>query len=312
MADAFQTLAHLVTINDRNALDDGISDLLDDAPLLSVLAAVEASNGTDHKFLKETTGPTVGFRSVSDGRENSRSVDTLVTISTKIMDASFAVDVALADNYKDGVSAYLDREGMRHLKAAFFGIEQQILGGTVDGASAGFTGLADSAVMNGASDDQVVDAGGTSAGTGSSCWLIRSAPDAVAAVLGNGGNVTIGDASVQRIAGSSTGTFSAYYTPVTGYAGLQLGSSLDAVRIANLTADSGKGLTDDLIADAASKFKASRGATLIVMGRRSWSQLQQSRTATTTNGAPAPFPTESFGIPIVVSDGCSETETLLT
>jgi hypothetical protein len=311
MADSFQTLAHLVTINDRNALDDGISDLLDDAPLLQVLAGIEASNGTDHKFLKETTGPTVGFRAVNDGRDNSVSVDTLITIATKILDASFSADVALADNYKSGVEAYLDREGMRHLKAAFFKLEKQLLGGTVDGDSAGFTGLADSADLNALADDQTVDAAGSAAGTGSSCWLIRTTDDAVAAVLGNGGNISVGDATVQRIAGSATGTFPGYYTPIQGYAGLQLGSKFDAVRIVNLTEDAGKGLTDDLIADALSKFKASRGANRIAMARRSITQLQQSRTATNPTGAPAPFPTEAFGVPITVSDGCSITETII-
>lgn len=311
MADSFQTLAHLVTINDRNALDDGISDLLDDAPLLSLMAGIEASNGTDHKFLKETTGPTVGFRSVNDGRDNSKSVDTLVTIATKILDATFAADVALADNYKDGVEAYLDREGLRHLKAAFFKMEQQILGGTVDADSAGFTGLADSADMNALSDDQVVDAGGTTASTGSSCWLIRTRDDAVAAVMGNGGDISMKDATIQRIDGA-TGTFSAYYTPIVGYSGLQLGSKFDAARICNLTADSGKGLTDDLISEAVVKFKASRRPNLCIMSRRSALQLQKSRTATNTTGAPAPFATDSFTVPIVVTDGQVDTEELLT
>lgn len=311
MADSFQTLAHLVKINDRNAVDDGISDLMDDAPLLQLLAAVEASNGTDHKFLKETTGPTVGFRSVNDGRENSKSDDTLVTIATKILDATFAADVALADNYQKGVEAYLDREGLRHLKAAFFKMEQQILGGTVNAEASGFTGLADSGDMNALADAQVVDAGGTTADTGSSCWLLRSRDDAVAAVMGNGGNITMKDATIQRIDGA-TGTFSAYYTPIVGYSGLQLGSKFDAVRICNLTADSGKGLTDDLIAEAFIKFKASRRPTLCVMSRRSALQLQKSRTATNVTGAPAPFAQDSHTVPIVVTDGQIDTEALIT
>jgi hypothetical protein len=48
------------------------------------------------------------------------------------------------------------------------------------------------------------------------------------------------------------------------------------------------------------------------MNRRSLRQLQQSRTATNSTGAPAPFPTEAFGVPIVVTDALLSTEALET
>jgi hypothetical protein len=59
-------------------------------------------------------------------------------------------------------------------------------------------------------------------------------------------------------------------------------------------------------------FPASRGPNYVVMNRRSLGQLQRSRTATNPTGAPAPFPQEAFGVPIVVTDQINSTETLLT
>ena len=79
-----------------------------------------------------------------------------------------------------------------------------------------------------------------------------------------------------------------------------------------LTADTGKGLTDLLIADLLSRFPASRPPTELVMNRRSLMQLQKSRTATNATGAPAPIPTESFGVPIIVTDQISSTEALVS
>jgi hypothetical protein len=47
------------------------------------------------------------------------------------------------------------------------------------------------------------------------------------------------------------------------------------------------------------------------MDKTSWYELQSSRTATNPTGAPAPFPTEAFGIPIVVTDSIPEDEAAL-
>jgi hypothetical protein len=48
---------------------------------------------------------------------------------------------------------------------------------------------------------------------------------------------------------------------------------------------------------------------MIVMNRTALAELRDSRTATNPSGAPAPFPTEAFGIPIVVTDILGDGET---
>ena len=312
MADAFLTLSDLTTINDANLADRDISDLLDDAPLLARLAA-DVVPGTDHKYVKETSAPVVGFRAVNDGLENTKSADTLVTINLKILDASFAIDKALADAYIGGPEAYIGREAARHLKSAFFHAEKQILSGTGNEAD-GFNGLPDDGNLNAVSDDMVVNAGGTTDSTASSVWAIRSAGDMndCVAIAGDNGKIDIGDSVVQRLAGSSTGSYPAYYTPIQGWLGLQIGGKYSVGRLANVTEDSGKTLSDSMLADLLSVFPAGRGPNYLVMSRRSLKQLQQSRTATNATGAPAPFPSEAFGVPIIVSDGVSDVETLVS
>ncbi len=89
MANDFLNINDLILINDMNLSDvEGITDLTNEAPVLARMPAVSASNGTQHKYLKETGAPNVGFRAVNTGREFDHSVDTLVSIDMKFIDAS--------------------------------------------------------------------------------------------------------------------------------------------------------------------------------------------------------------------------------
>lgn len=315
MADDFLTLTDLAKINSRDIADIEVSDLFDDSPVIKRLAADIASNGVTHKYVKETQAPVVGFRDINDGRENDTSEDTEVSITLKLLDASFRCDVALAGSYRLGAQAYLAREAKRHMKAAFFAAEKVLFYGTgTGGLTGGFTGLAQASTLDALADTgTVVNATGSTATTGSSVYLIRSGGDLSDCTLitGNDGNIEMMETVVQSFPGS-TGHFAAYYTPIMAYLGLQLGSAYSVVRICNLTEDSGKGLTDALIGSALSLFPASRQPTFMAMSRRSHKQLRASRTATNPTGAPAPFPSEAYGVPIVVTDALINTEAIVT
>lgn len=304
MADTFLTLTDLAKVNDANNADYGISDLLDDAPLVRALAA-EPTDGDTHKYLKQTGAPTVGFRSVNTGRENKASADTEVTVTLKLLDCSFVVDRALADQYRFGASAYVAREARRHLKAGFFELEKQVLYGTGN-AAGGFAGLADDTALDDLDDAMVVDGGGSGSDT-ESVWAIRTGNDLMDMVLitGMNGNIMIGETVSQFIDGA-TGRYPVYATPIFAWAGVQIGGAYSVGRLANI--DAGAGLTDDKISDLLALFPAGRGANMLVMSRTARKQLQQSRTATNSTGAPAPFPTESFGVPITTTDAITATE----
>jgi len=308
MADTFLSLADLTTINDARLADRQISDLLDKAPLLAVLAA-DVSPDTVHRYVKETAAPSVGFRDVNDGRENADSTDTSVTSTLEILDASFAVDQANADAYRHGREAYVGREAERHLRAAFFKAETQVIGGTVSGSSAGFTGLADE--LNALADTMMINGGASSGSDLSSVWAVKSGLNDVAVIIGQGGEISMGETVSQRIAGATTGTFPALYTPISGWMALQIGGTRSQGRICNLD-DSSNKLDDDKVASLLELFPAGGWPDYLVMSRRSLRQLQQSRTATNATGAPAEFPSESFGVPIIASDGAGDGESAIS
>ena len=268
MADVFQTTSDVTKFNDAELNIGIVSDVLDDAPFLRAMAA-RTIPGYTYKYLKKTANPAVGFRAANDGRENTKATYSNVTVTAAILDASFAVDVAVAQSDERGAMAHLGTQAVDHLRSAFAHAETEIIYGS---DSNGFTGLAGQTNLDGLSDAQVVNAGGTTADTGSSVWLVRSGLMDSHVVWGQEGVIGIGDTVIQRLAGSSTGTYPAYYTPITAWMGLQLGSVYSVVRIANITEDSGKGLTDSLISQALSEFPARRGPSFMVMSRRSQQQ----------------------------------------
>lgn len=303
------TLNDMILINDRNLADYEITDLLQQAPFLAALAADTSSNGTQHKYLKEITAPTVGFRAINQGRPHSKSVDEMVTVDLKILDAGWSVDKAAADIYKNGKDAFIDREGWRHLRAALFAAEQQLINGD---DTDGFIGMAQADGLTMTSDDMVLSGGASSDRT--SVWAVRSTPDFrdAALILGQNGNIEWGETLVQRVDDDEGDHFFAYVTPIQGWMGMQVGSRHSIARYANLGTGEGETLDDDKLAALIEKFPSGKPPTMFVMNRRSLRQLRDSRTATNMSGAPAPFPSEAFGIPIIVTDAITNAESAVT
>ena len=308
MSAATDTLAGLLIINDRNLSATEATDLLQDAPVVMKMNAQPASQGgTLHKFLRELTAPGVGFRAVGQGLTNAAGTVEAVTVTCELLDASFSRDIALALGYKDGQTAYMDKESAKAVRRAFFAVEQSIFASTI---SQQFTGLLGSGYTDQNADDQVVNAGGSG---GKSVWVMRSAEDGVSLIAGNEGRMTMSqeDATIQLYAGAGKGYYTALHRAILGYFGLQIGSKYDVVRIANLDATTGHTLTDAHLAEAVAKFPASKQPNMIVMNRTAIVELQASRTAVNPTGQEAPFPTSAFGFPIVVSDALPSNETVV-
>jgi hypothetical protein len=100
---------------------------------------------------------------------------------------------------------------------------------------------------------------------------------------------------------------------------MQVGSKYAVGRLKDATEDSAKGVTDARLAELLSKYPVGYRPNYWLMNRRSAYQLQASRSSTvnalgskssTGNEVWAPLPTESNGIPIVVTDSIGNTETL--
>lgn len=308
MANSFVTAGDLLQLADGNISDIDVSDLLEETPLLKAMSSIVASNSTSHEWLKKTAAPAAGFRSINDGVENTKATYTKVTQALKLFDAGFDIDMGLLK--AEGGEALKRREAIDHLTAAFVGMESQIIYGT-DSDAVGFNGFADLSSVDAVADEMVVDAGGTTASTASSVWAIRLGESAVSAVYGLGGQIEIGQEYSVLRSGSVTGSYDAMRTPILFYGGLQVATNYDLGRIANVTEDAGKGLTDDLLSELIGKFPAGRAPNVIAMSRRSLRQLQQSRTATNPTGSPAPFPSDAFGVQLVATDQISDTEAIL-
>jgi hypothetical protein len=321
MADTLTTLAELVRFNSLDVNPAEISDILNMSPVLRVMHAMQSSNGTTHKYNKETTAPTIGFRAVNAGADYTAGSSTQVSIDLKYIDAKIIEDVAACDAYRGGRTAWIDRLTVKQLRQALFTLEKQFFYGTQTGGdAAGFLGLADDANYDKKNDDLVTDAGGTTAATASSVWFLRSTPDdASVALVGAGDNllaqdninITVGEIFETVVLGSNSKSMVALARNAGGHLGVQIGSKYAVGRICNITADSGKGLTDLLLSTALQKFPAAMQPTMICMSRRSLGQLQRSRTTYNPIGMPAPRPTEYEGIPIIVTDAIGDTEALL-
>ena len=315
MADSYKTLSDLVTINQAGLADIEVSDIFADAPLLRALAAGPSSDGTNHKYTKETGAPVVGFRAPNAGRENSKSADTLVTIALKILDGSFAVDKAIADKFKKGPQAYIGKESGRFLKAMFAAAELEILRGTASGVSGaaadGFTGLEDA--LAAVAHDMVLSAGGDTADGCGSIYMIRTNGDGADCTIigadkaGDGMiDIEIGDSITQRIEDASGKHYTGYWTPIQAWMGLQIGSKYSVARMCNI--DEAALVNDDLLFSMWELFPETRKPNLLVMPGKIREWWRQSRTATNPTGAPAPTPVDFEGARVIATGSLSMTE----
>ena len=313
MAEAINTLAGLVQLNNLNNADLNVSDLLQDAPLIAAIAAVEASNGTNHSYLKETVAEGVAFRAPNAGVINAASQDEEVQVALTFLDGGFDVDVAIANKYKDGPEAYLEKRVPRKVSAMLASAESNLIYGAVSG---GFAGLLENTLLNSLSDSMVIGAGGTTADVNTSVLFLRSDEDNCALIAGNDGRISVDEPFMNVVYPDPTTDakrYDAWRVPVNAWLGMQYGSIYSVARIANLNAtDAGKTMTDDLAFEAIALFPSARQPNLCVMNRQSLEQLRSSRTATNDSGAPAPTPVSIGGIPIVVTDSIVNTEAIVS
>ncbi len=304
MANDLKTVAEVVAINGQDFDGGEFSDILNDAPALAAMGVKESSNGKDHKYVKKTAAPVVGFISNGVGRDFSKLTSIPVTDSLEAIDGSVMMPKVAADA-SDDREGTIQTEIMEHLKASMFEWEKQIFNGT-NNAAAGFNGFAD--VVTALSDAQAIDGGGTGSAL-TSVYMVRvnGSINGIAPVMNY--NLEVGETIVQNYNPGDGKNAPHYYTPVFGYTGLQIGNNYSIVRIANL--DASNSLTDDLLSQALERFPAGSSATHIFMNRAQRGALQRSRTTYSPTGQPAVLPSEYEGLPIIVTDALGQAETAL-
>lgn len=263
--------------------------------------------GLNYKTLIRTGLPTVSFRNANQGAAAQKGTYENRLIETYIFNPRWEADKAVADRHEDGAAAFISIEAAGIMEAAFQHLATQFYYGVGTGGDAkGFPGLLASLDTT----NMVVDAGGTTANTGSSVWAVKFGPRDVGWVYGADGSLALSEVSEARILDASSNPYTAYVQEMLAYPGLQVASTRSVARIRKLTEDSGKGLTDSLIAKLLNKFPAGYVPDVLLMSRRSLEQLRSSRTATNERGEPAPIPTSAFNIPIATTDAIKDTEAL--
>ncbi len=162
--------------------------------------------------------------------------------------------------------------------------------------------------------NKFVDAGGTTAGTGSSAWFVKVGDmedGNLSMVFGNNRGFSLREWILQQmVVGPTTEVADVHTNQISCAVGAQL-ADLDAVvRIGKLTEDAGKGMTDSLAYRALEKFPTNMKPDFVLMTKRSVRQLRDSRTNDKGGDSQAPWPTDVAGIRIVETDSILNTEAL--
>lgn len=272
------------------------------------VGAARGIDGVNYPTLVTVEDPVVTFVDVNEGSDHTKARQEERLTECFNMNPRWGVGVLAAKRSKDPIDVIMARQAGPHLRAAWRQVCKCFYYGrhATLGDPKGFPGL----LAGYDATNMVVDAGGTTADTGSSAWLVAFGPEFLQWVWGNNVQMQISDLEIRESLDANNKPYSRYHQELFALPGLQFLSTQHAVRIKKLTADSGKGMTDDLVADAIMKFPVGVYPDVIFMSRRSLRQLQDSRTATNATGSPAPIPQESHGLPIAVTDSILNTEPL--
>jgi len=304
------SLLDIAKLNSSDAVVGLIEESLKAAPEMAVFPA-RTIKGTSYKTVIRTGLPTAGFRQVGAAITASKSSFTNKTVEAFSLGALLNVPKDVAKAYEDGVDRLKAIEAAGVIEAALRAVGKQVWYGTdaTHGNANGFPG----ALQTYDSTNMVVDAGGTTATTGSSAWLVKFGDQHCKIVVGLNGDIELSDWREETVSSVPN-----YVADLIGYVGCQFVNINGICRIKKLTADSGKGLTDALIAEALSKFPTGTVPDAIFCSRRSRMELQKSRTVV-LNGPTkqadgmsiiAEVPTDSMDIPIHVTDQIADTEAL--
>jgi hypothetical protein len=296
----------LAKANGADAVVGLIEESLQAAPEVATFAS-RAIKGTSFKTLLRTGLPTVSFRSLNEGLDSSKSTFEEKLVQCFIVGGLLEVDKSAASGFDGGTAELQAIEGAGVMEQALRTIGTQVFYGTL---AKGFPGL-----LHLYSSEYEVDANGSTAKT--SAWAVRFGPQAVQMIFGNETPFALSPWKDGYAEDSDGKKFPAWLADLNAWVGLQCVSKHAVGRIKDIGTDSGKGMTDALVAELMSKWYGPPPDVLF-MNRRSAYQLQTSRSVTIMAsgsqkpagnlGVIAPAPTESNGIPIVVTDQISSDE----
>jgi len=306
-------LLDITKLNGSDTIVGLIEETLTYAPEVQILPA-RTIRGTSYKIASRVSYPGVGFRAANEGSTPSKSEFENQLIECYILSGAVQADLAVARAYEDGEQAWKDIESVGVMRQAMIELGSQVIYGTTADAK-GFPGL--QAIHTAFNSGLLVDAGGSTPGTGSSVYGINTDTQGVQLVFGAGTTFELGEWRIENV--GTTSVYPAHVANLTAWVGMQVGSKYSVGRLRDATDDALGGVTDAKLANLLSKYPVGYRPNYWLMNRRSAYQLQLARSATsvqngvkTSSGAEifAPLPTESNGIPIVITDSIANDEAL--
>jgi hypothetical protein len=303
------TLLDLAKLNSADMAVGLIEEVLTVAPETTIIPA-RTIPGTSYKISSRTGRPSVSFRALNEGTDAVKSNFTERTIEAFLLSARVEVDKAAANAYIDGAVAYQALEARGVMAEALYKVGQQTIYGTAQDGK-GFPGLQSLVTTLGS---VVVDGGETSGNACSSVYAIAAGSQGVQYVYGQNTTIDLSAFREGDAADSNNKRFAAYIADLTAWVGLQCANKFAVGRIKNLGTGAGKTLTDAKLLDLLRQFPVGVKPTHFLMSRRSAYQLAISRSITANtkqeafSGLLNGLPTESFGIPIIVTDSINDTE----
>lgn len=276
--------------------------------------------GTSYKTGIRTGLPTTAFRLANEGQTPSKSTFVQRVIEAYIFGGQIEVDKAVADASEDGVAALQALEASGVMQSAMRALGSQCWYGLTQDAK-GFPGLKAATPFGTstlAGDPLTINAAGTTATTASSVYAVKFGPKDITLIGGNNKAWQLDEFTVQQIVAANSGKMMAYVAGLQSWLGMQVGHENCVRRIANITADSTKTLSDSLLAQLLASFPVGYLPDAIFMSRRSRTQLQTSRTVVLQGQGKnrpdqpvvAPIPTEYDGVPIHATDSILNTDAI--
>lgn len=312
----YHTLLDVAKMQYNDAAVGLIEESVQAAPEVQVFQA-RSIPGFSYKTLVRTALPSVGFTAANEGVAASGSITEQRIFETYILRGAIELDLAVVSASSGlGLPDLEMIESQGVVEATLRKLGGQIWYGTTND-SKGFPGIKAFLPKGGTT---VVDAGGTTASTASSVYFVKFGLQNTHLLFGNNTTLALSPFANQQLTDSNGNKYAGRVASLTAWAGLQIGNKYSVGRICNLTEDSGKGLTDALLAKALAQFPVGYTPDAIFMSRRSRRQLQVSRTVTlfgqgsTKPGGNlatiAPVPTEYDGVPIYATDQILDTDSI--
>ena len=271
---------------------------------------VDTISGDTVTLSIETGNPSVGYRNANEGTSAKKGTFASRIFQTSIIEQFINVDIQGVLNASKDPARVLTAEARSVTKAVLSHIAfQQWYAGTTQAstdakAAPGFLAQSNSAATH------VVDATGSTAKT--SVWIMELGQGSCDHLYGNDNTLMFGEDWTEETADdASNNSLRVLQNWISGRVAPRLANKNAAIRIKNIGTDSGKGLTDLLLAKA---FRQARelgmNPNAIFATPRSIEQLQVSRTTYSPIGAPAPMPEEYQGVPIYQTINLSNAETV--